>query len=396
LYWDRLEQWAEYLKKEGFDPANQLCTDDFAGHMAHNVNLSVKAICGISAFGKLCDMRGDKAKGEQYAKIAKQFAERWVKEAKDGDHYRLAFDKPGSWSQKYNMVWDRILGLDLFPAEVAKTELAFYKTKINLYGLPLDNRRDYTKLDWCVWTATLTQDKGDFEAIIDPIFKFLNESPDRAPMPDWYGTINARKEGFTARPVVGGVFIQALYDKALWKKYASQDKTKAANWAPMPDYVAPVVINLTPTANDNKGDNKWQYTTDKPADDWSDAKFNDSAWKTGEAGFGAGGVPRAKIKTPWTNSDIWMRKEVTLPSRIPDNVAIYSYHDEDLTVFINGVPAASAGGFTTDYQVVELSKAGKAALKPGKNIIAVQCHQTGGGQFVDVAVVEVRPGVKKR
>jgi hypothetical protein len=234
LYWKQLEQWAEYLKAKGFDPENQLCTDDFAGHLAHNVNLSAKAIIGLGSFAKLCELRGDQAKAAEYSKLAKEFAARWVKEADDGDHFRLAFDLPGSWSQKYNLVWDRILGLNLFPAEVARKEMNFYKQTQKQYGLPLDNRKDYTKLDWVTWTATLTQDRADFEALINPVYKFLNDTPNRSPMTDWYWTSNAKKKGFTARPVVGGVFLQMLYDKAVWKKWSSRDNTKASGWAPIP------------------------------------------------------------------------------------------------------------------------------------------------------------------
>ena len=200
LYWPQLTAWAEYLKAKGFDPENQLCTDDFAGHLAHNVNLSAKAICGLGAYGKLCAMRGDKAKADEYAKLAKQFAARWVEEADDGDHYRLAFDKPGTWSQKYNLVWDELLGLDLFPAQVLRTEMEYYKKVQNTYGLPLDNRSRYTKLDWILWTATLTQNQDDFEALVDPVFRFLNETPDRVPMSDWYWTHDAKKRGFQAQP----------------------------------------------------------------------------------------------------------------------------------------------------------------------------------------------------
>jgi hypothetical protein len=126
---------------EGFDPENQLCTDDFAGHLAHNVNLSAKAICGLGAFAKLCAMRGDQAKSDEYFKLAREFAGKWVKEADDGDHFRLAFDRANTWSQKYNLVWDRLLGLNLFAPEIARREIAFYKTKQNAYGLPLDNRQ---------------------------------------------------------------------------------------------------------------------------------------------------------------------------------------------------------------------------------------------------------------
>ena len=234
LYWKELEQWAAYLKGKGFDPANQLCTDDFAGHLTHNVNLSAKAICALGAFSKLCDMRDETAEAKDYSRIAHEFARRWIKEADDGDHFRLAFDRPGTWSQKYNLVWDRVLGLNLFPASVAEKEMKFYRTAIKQYGLPLDCRATYTKLDWETWTATLTQNRADFDVFINRIIAFLNATPDRTPITDWYQTQTAQRVGFDARPVVGGVFLQMLYNKEVWHKYASREKTKAANWAPIP------------------------------------------------------------------------------------------------------------------------------------------------------------------
>ena len=228
-YWPVLGKWAEYLKAKGFDPENQLCTDDFAGHLAHNVNLSAKAICGLGAFGQLCALRGEKVEGEQYTKLAKEFALKWVKEADDGDHFRLAFDKPGTWSQKYNLVWDRILSLDLFPEAALRKEMDFYKTKQNAFGLPLDSRKDYTKLDWTLWTATLTQKRAEFTALLDPVYRFVNETPNRVPMTDWYDTKTAKHVGFQARSVVGGVFLQMLYDRSAWRKWAGRDVTRSAN-----------------------------------------------------------------------------------------------------------------------------------------------------------------------
>ncbi len=201
----------------------------------------------MGSFAKLCELRGEHAEAEEYSQLAHEFAQRLVKEADDGDHFRLAFDRPGTWSQKYNLVWDKILGLNLFPAEFAQKEMAFYKQTQNQYGLPLDNRKTYTKLDWITWTATLTQNRADFEALISPIIAFLNTTPDRSPMTDWYQTKTARKVGFTARPVVGGVFLQMLYDKTVWHKYASRDQTRAANWAPMP--AQPKVAATTPAVN---------------------------------------------------------------------------------------------------------------------------------------------------
>jgi hypothetical protein len=387
LYWKQLEQWAEYLRAKGFDPENQLCTDDFAGHLAHNVNLSAKAICALGAFAKLCERRGDKAKAGEYFQLARGFAQRWVKEADDGDHFRLAFDKPGTWSQKYNLIWDRILGLDLFPAQVARKEMDYYRKIQNAYGLPLDNRKDYTKLDWITWTATLTQDRADFEALVDPVFRFLNETPDRSPMTDWYQTKTAKKVGFTARTVVGGMFAQMLYDQAVWRKYASRDKTKASNWAPIPK--PPLVKTVTPTARD-EATIEWRYTMEKPAADWFKPDFDASAWKEGKAGFGTRGTPGAVVRTEWRTADIWLRREFIMPPGPWNQLQLRLHHDEDVEVYVNGALAASASGYTTDYEELPLNDPGKAALKPGKNLIAVHCHQTGGGQYIDVGLVDVQ------
>jgi hypothetical protein len=188
-YWPELTKWADYLKAKGLDPENQLSTDDFAGHLAHNANLSIKAILALGSYGMLAEMAGKKDVAAEYRKTAEGFVKKWIELANDGDHYRLAFDKTGTWSQKYNLVWDRLLGLNLFPADVAKRELAFYLTKQNRYGLPLDNRRTYTKLDWILWTATLAENGSDFEKIVGPAYQFANDSESRVPLSDWYDTV---------------------------------------------------------------------------------------------------------------------------------------------------------------------------------------------------------------
>ena len=225
-YWDILARWAAYLKEKGFDPENQLCTDDFAGHLAHNTNLSLKAILALRSYAWLCEKTGRKAEAKDYLRISQSFARDWVAKADDGDHFRLAFDRPGTWSQKYNLVWDKILGFNLFPASVARKELDFYlKTQLK-YGLPLDNRKTYTKLDWLFWTATLADDAATFSWLTDPAFAFLNETPDRIPMTDWYWTDSGKKEGFQARSVVGGVLIKMLADPVLRAKWQGKISTK--------------------------------------------------------------------------------------------------------------------------------------------------------------------------
>jgi hypothetical protein len=103
-------------------------------------------------------------------------------------------------------------------------------------------------LDWVLWTATLTRERADFEALVDPVLAFLNATPDRRPMTDWYFTHDARRRGFTARPVVGGVFLQMLYDGETWAKYAEREKTQAGGWAPMPR--APRTETLVPTSQE--------------------------------------------------------------------------------------------------------------------------------------------------
>lgn len=228
-YWPLLQQWAAYLADKGFDPPNQLCTDDFAGHLAHNANLSTKAIMGLAGFARLCEMAGDAGEATKYRGITESFAKAWLAAADDGDHYRLAFDAPGSWSQKYNLIWDTLLGLNVFPPSVAKKELAYYRAHKNTpNGLPLDNRKTYTKLDWIVWTACLTGDRGDFDALVGPAYDWAHSSPSRVPLTDWYETADGKQVGFQARSVVGGLFIRLLQDSAVWEKWVSLARAKRA------------------------------------------------------------------------------------------------------------------------------------------------------------------------
>ena len=224
-YWPQLSSWAQYLREKGLDPENQLTTDDFAGHVAHNANLSIKAIEALAAYADLAHLLKQEDVAKDYNATAKSIAEKWVAMAQEGDHYKLAFNSPGTWSQKYNLVWDQVLGYNLFPKTVRETELSFYMGKINRYGLPLDSRADYTKLDWSVWTATLASNTEQFNAIIDPIYRWTNETPSRVPLTDWYDTKTGKQIGFQARSVVGGVFIKALSDRQLTAKWRGFNNT---------------------------------------------------------------------------------------------------------------------------------------------------------------------------
>jgi len=225
-YWPLLSRWADYLRANGLDPGNQLSTDDFTGHLAHNANLSIKAIIAIGSYAQLAEMLHKDDVAASYQKDAQKMAVQWIHMAADGDHTRLAFDLPGTWSQKYNLVWDRILGLHLFPPSVAQQEMRFYLAHQNKFGLPLDNRHTYTKLDWSVWTATLADNHTDFAAMIAPLYRFMTETPTRVPLSDWFDTVTGAQVGFQARSVVGGIYIKMLADPGLWKKWASSSSAQ--------------------------------------------------------------------------------------------------------------------------------------------------------------------------
>jgi len=392
-YWPTVTKWANYLIGKGYDLDNQLSTDDFSGHLAHNVNLSGKSIEALGAYALMCRMRGDTAEAGRVRGIAEGMSRQWLDAARDGDHYKLAFDRPGTWSQKYNLVWDRILGLGLFPKSVATTEMAFYRTKLNRYGLPLDSRANYTKLDWTLWSAALTGRREDVVALADPVYEFLNDSPSRVPMTDWYRTVEGTQVGFKARSVVGGVFIPVLNNRALWSKWAGRDlaaaKTLNLHWAPLPPPLQ--ITEVVPTSAG--GGVLWTYTTSPPAGDWFAADFAAAGWQTGAGGFGTQSVPGPVIGTAWKTPDLWARRAFTLTEAQLANreeLALQLSHDDNAEVYLNGVSAFRVGGSNNAYEQFPISRAALAALKPGRNVIAVHVHDTGGEQYMDLGLVRVR------
>ena len=210
-YMETLKTWREYLIRYGADPGEQLCTDDFAGHLSHNTNLSVKAIMGIEGYAQIAALAGEKDEAKKYHKIAADMASDWEKRAKADDHYQLIFGEgeKDTWSLKYNLVWDKLWKSGLFSDEVYEKELAYYKKKANRYGTPLDSRAAYTKSDWILWCAAM----DNTAALIQPVAAYLKETTTRVPFSDWYQTDSGRYCYFIARSVQGGIFMPMLAEQ---------------------------------------------------------------------------------------------------------------------------------------------------------------------------------------
>ena len=211
-HWSTLTKWALYVLQNGQDPENQLCTDDFAGKLAHNVNLSAKSILAVAAYAKIAKSLGKVDEARAFQEFAMNMAKLWKERASEEDHYRLTFDGEGSWSLKYNLVWDKILGLNIFDEDIVPAELAWYLTKQNEYGIPLDSRRQYSKTDWQLWVGAMAPSVDEFRKYMLPVYKYYNDTPDRVPMGDWVNTTEPTFNAMQARSVVGGFFMKLYAD----------------------------------------------------------------------------------------------------------------------------------------------------------------------------------------
>ena len=204
------------------DAGNEvLCLDPANNAMyVAQANLSLvkeKGKWRVAGFAEMAAIKGDKATANKYMAKAKEMGAKWEQTAREGDHYRLAFDRNNTWSQKYNMVWDKLWSTNVFPNNAMQKEIKYYLGKQNKYGLPLDSRKDYSKNDWIMWTAAMAPDNETFLKFVDPIWKYMNETESRVPTSDWYDTKTGLMQGFKARSVIGGFWMKVLADKLAQK-----------------------------------------------------------------------------------------------------------------------------------------------------------------------------------
>ncbi|KZV98208.1 DUF1793-domain-containing protein [Exidia glandulosa HHB12029] len=209
-YFGLLDQWTQFLITDSLIPANQISTDDFAGPLANQTNLAIKGIVGIRhvsfiAMAEIARLTGDTTRANNYTSIATSYVQQWQTQAiaSGGQHLTLNYGNSASWGLAYNLFGDKLLKLNLFPQSIYDMQTAWYKTKINSFGLPLDTRHTYTKSDWEIWTAGIV-DTTLRNQIITAVVKYASDGMSSQPLGDWYETSNGAVEGFRARPVVGG------------------------------------------------------------------------------------------------------------------------------------------------------------------------------------------------
>ena len=366
-----LRQWANYLRDNGQDPSNQLCTDDFAGHWAHNANLSLKAIFGVAAYAEIARLAGYKESDwKPYAEKARQMAQIWEVDARDGDHYKLAFDRGNTWSIKYNLVWDKLWGLNMFSPDVMRREIKYYLTKQNTYGLPLDSREAYTKSDWVMWAAPMAPDTETFLQFADRVYKYANETPTRWPLSDWYWTNgNGSARGFRARSVIGGHWMKVLMDK-IAPKPAVQTEWKPVEGGlqsiftkdvtannPLPEYPRPQ-FERKDWQNLN---GLWDYAITKtnasqPAD------FDGKILVPYPIESSLSGVKRQLD----ADEALWYKREFTIPAGWNGkNIRLnFGAVDYNATVYLNGRRIGThKGGFTNfSYDITNYLKEGANTL----------------------------------
>lgn len=212
MHYRVLRQWAEYLASNLPDPGFQNQTDDFAGSIAHSVNLAIKGIIAVAAMGQIATVANHGDDATRYGSLASQYMTYWTKHAQDfsDQHLDLTYGGAGggngTWGTLYNAFADRLLDTNLVPEYIRKEQAAWYARASNPFGLPLQVPHSYAKSDWELFTAAWLSDFPIAQQLIDRVYAYANTTPDRVPFSDLYSTVTSRRVDFEARPVQGGIF----------------------------------------------------------------------------------------------------------------------------------------------------------------------------------------------
>lgn len=365
-----LDKWAVHLSKNGYDTGEQLCTDDFRGRQLHNTNLSVKGICGLAAYAKVLEMLGENEKAAQYSSQAKTWARQWEKEAlaPGGTHFIQAFGQPDTWSFKYNMVWDKLLGLGLFSPETYHKEFTFYLSKREKFGVPMDHRDKKTKFDWNFWVACFAGKREERDLLLNPLYKMVNESPTRLPLTDYFNTDTGTIAEFYARSVIGGVWLPLVLEPAIANKWATRNPSKINQWSPQPPHPesANVIRSKMP---------EWRYTFEPPAKGWEQTAFDDTSWSLNKLPLGG----RRGTTWPKDKQEVWLRKTFAKPALSGGRIQILATYQDEFEVFLNDrkIHGSDPGTFANlpfkNLQRLIPSKLSESDFAD-ENVIAIRCN----------------------
>ena len=351
-----LTKWADYLVANGLDPENQLCSADMFGHLPHCANLALKAIIGIGGYAQLCEMTGRPEEAKKYLAIARDYAAKWQEMAQDDGRTRLAYHLPGTWGMKHNLIWDRVLGLDLFPESVGDAEIAWYLKVQNKYGLPVDNRTDTSLIDWAMWSIAPARKPEDFAG------------PGRTPVP-------LRERNAHARAAVGLVRDDRRHARRVFRRARSWAASSSGCWpSRRRGQVSPRRLRRNGRLGAFPEFQPRQLQTDR-ADRAAAAGHvalhaREAGGRLDQAGLrrlgvetGSGGIRHARARPApscghaWQTQDIWLRREFTLPDVPLKNPVLFMHYDESPEVYLNGVLAAQLDGYVTEYGEVTIEPA---------------------------------------
>ena len=217
-----LEQWAQYLIEYSLVPEVQLSTDDFAGQLANQTNLTIKGIVGLQAMSQISAVVDNEAATQYYANTAHQYYTQWQEFAIDPSerHTILAYQFRSSWSLLYNIYPDKLLNLGIIPQSLYDMQSTWYPEVSQVFGVPLDSRHSYTKSDWEMWTAA-TCSPSTRALFVNGLAYWLNNTYTDLPFTDLYQTIgngsypsDPEPIEFIARPVQGGLFSLLALEEA--------------------------------------------------------------------------------------------------------------------------------------------------------------------------------------
>lgn len=208
-YMSLLQGYADYLVGVGLDIPNQLSTNDAAGPLPNETNLAIKSAVGLNAFGKLSGLSNYSSVGEQYAHTL--YNEGLATDS-GKSHFVLRYTRhKKSWKIPFNLYADVLLDLHTFDQSALDMGCDFYPSVRSKAGMALDNRQDWAKTDWNIWTAgTCTGPSRDM--FIDDLWTFMTNGLNTWPFSDRYFVHGGKghKPGVAillrARPTVGGHF----------------------------------------------------------------------------------------------------------------------------------------------------------------------------------------------